>query len=83
MGVFFFPPEWEDCNNYGVTSPATMGPLCGVQLPRPLVDLRLGEERGTGWRCRASPALNRWLCFADASFRILITRVKWPGLKAA
>lgn len=43
-------PEWEDCNNYGVTSAGTIRPLCDIQLLGLMVELRLGEERaGLGW----------------------------------
>lgn len=45
VGELLHSGEWEDCNNYGVTSPRIMALLCDVQLPRLLVDLRLGEER--------------------------------------
>lgn len=54
-----FPPEREDCNNYGVTSAHIMGPLCSVQFPGLLVDLRLGKKRaGQGWGAERD---HRWI----------------------
>ena len=68
VGWFFsFPPHLnggEDCNNYGVTSARTMGPL--IPLAAGGSEAWRGESR-TGLRCRANPTAESTALFADIS----------------